>query len=57
MKEYILNRKNQKLSLIFEKRKNSKGLNFIIHGSEGFREQPHLNELKKYLSNWIKKIK
>ncbi|PCI90172.1 hypothetical protein COB18_01920 [Candidatus Kaiserbacteria bacterium] len=42
MKVMIKNRKDQKISVLFEKAKNQKGLAFIMHGLGGFKEQDHV---------------
>ncbi len=42
MKEFIKNRKSQKIAVIVEKAKPQKGLAFVMHGLGGFKEQPQL---------------
>jgi isopentenyl-diphosphate Delta-isomerase len=46
-KLFIKNRKNQKIAIIIEKPKNPIGLAFIMHGSGGFKEQPHIQTFTK----------
>ena len=41
-KEFIKNRKGQKVAVLIEQNKNSKGLVFIMHGLSGYKEQPHI---------------
>lgn len=41
-KEFIKNRKGQKIVVIIEENKNPKGLIFVMHGFSGFKEQPHI---------------
>ncbi len=45
MKLFIKNRNNQKISVLVEERKNPKGLAFVMHGSGGFKEQPHIRAI------------
>ncbi len=42
MKHFIKNRKDQKVCVLVERAKKSKGLAFIMHGLGGFKEQPHV---------------
>ncbi len=42
MKEFINNRKNQKLAVIIEQPVNPRGLAIIMHGLGGFKEQEHI---------------
>lgn len=39
---FIRNRKNQKISVLVEGAKNSKGLVFVMHGFSGNKNQPHI---------------
>ena len=41
-KEFIKNRKGQKLAVLVERQENQKGLTFVMHGLGGFKEQPHI---------------
>jgi len=42
MKQFIKNRKNQKLVLLVDVSPNQKGLAFVMHGLGGFKEQAHI---------------
>ena len=42
IKEFIKNRKGQKIAVLVEQQKNQKGLAFVMHGLGGFKEQPHI---------------
>lgn len=42
----ILNRKQQKISVVIEQTINSQGLAFVMHGLGGFKEQPHIQTFK-----------
>lgn len=44
-KEFIKNRKNQKIAVIVEKIENQKGLALVMHGLSGFKEQPHIQTM------------
>jgi len=44
-KEFIKNRKNQKIAVIIEKTENQKGLAFVMHGLGGFKEQLHIQAI------------
>lgn len=44
-KEFIKNRKNQKIAVIIEETENQKGLAFVMHGLSGFKEQPHIQAM------------
>lgn len=44
-KEFIKNRKNQKIAVIVEETENQKGLAFVMHGLGGFKEQPHIEAM------------
>lgn len=41
-KEFIKNRKGQKIAVLIEEAENQKGLAFVMHGLGGFKEQPHI---------------
>lgn len=41
-KEFIKNRKGQKLAVVVERQEDQKGLAFVMHGLGGFKEQPHI---------------
>lgn len=41
-KEFIQNRKGQKIAVIVEEANDQKGLAFVMHGLGGFKEQPHI---------------
>ncbi len=41
-KEFIKNRKGQKIAVIIEEVDSPKGLAFVMHGLSGFKEQPHI---------------
>lgn len=45
IKEFIKNRKNQKIAVIVEENQDRKGLAFVMHGLGGFKEQPHLRAM------------
>ncbi|MDP3762744.1 MAG: alpha/beta hydrolase [bacterium] len=45
MKEFIKNRKGQKIAVLVEKPENPKRLAFIMHGLGGFKEQPHIQAI------------
>ncbi|PJA84158.1 MAG: hypothetical protein CO145_02055 [Candidatus Nealsonbacteria bacterium CG_4_9_14_3_um_filter_37_13] len=51
MKQFIQNRKGQKMAVVIEESKNQKGLAFMMHGLGGFKEQPHI----KTIANAFKK--
>lgn len=42
IKEYIKNRKDQKVAVIVEEANSQKGLVFVMHGLSGCKEEPHL---------------
>ena len=42
MKQFIKNRKGQKVAVLVEGGANKHGLAFVMHGLGGFKEQPHL---------------
>ena len=42
MKQFIKNRKKQKIAIITDISKNQRGLAFIMHGLGCFKEQPHI---------------
>lgn len=42
MKQFIINRKNQKISVLVEISENQKGLVFIMHGLGGSKDQAHI---------------
>ncbi len=44
-KEFIRNRKGQKIAVVVERMKNPKGLAFVMHGLGGFKEQPQLQAI------------
>jgi pimeloyl-ACP methyl ester carboxylesterase len=41
-KEFIQNRKGQKIAVLIEEAQNQKGLTFAMHGLGGFKEQVHI---------------
>ncbi|TAN57335.1 alpha/beta hydrolase [Patescibacteria group bacterium] len=41
-KQFIKNRKGQKIAVIVEQVENQRGLAFVMHGLGGFKEQPHI---------------
>ena len=41
-KEFIKNRKDQKIAVLIEVSENQKGLVFIMHGLGGYKEQTHI---------------
>ena len=41
-KEFIKNRKGQKIAVLVERQESQKGLAFVMHGLGGFKEQPHI---------------
>ena len=41
-KEFIKNKKGQKISSLIEENKKPRGLVFVMHGLSGFKEQPHI---------------
>jgi len=45
METTILNRKNQNLSVLVEETKDSKGLALVMHGTSGYKEQPHIKSI------------
>ena len=45
MEKIILNRKGQNVAVLIEENKNSKGLAFVMHGSSGYKEQPHIKTI------------
>ena len=47
MKEFIKNRKDQKIAVIVEENPEHKGLAFVMHGLGGFKEQPQLQTFAK----------
>ena len=47
MKEFIKNRKGQKIAVIVEENLDHKGLAFVMHGLGGFKEQPQLQTFAK----------
>src|SRR3989344_4939622 len=52
MKEFIKNRKGQKISVIAEGEENKNGLVFVMHGLGGFKEQPHIQAMAEtFLEN------
>ena len=44
-KVFIQNRKREKMAVVVEEAKDSKGLAFVMHGLGGFKEQPHVETL------------
>ena len=46
-KESILNRKGQKVVVLIDEKKKSKGLAFVMHGLSGNKEQPHIQVIAK----------
>ena len=44
-KEFIKNRKGQKIAVLVERPENLKGLAFVMHGLGGFKEQPHIRAI------------
>ena len=48
-KEFILNRKKQKIAIIVEESSKSKGLAFVMHGLSGNKEQPHIRLMAEVL--------
>lgn len=44
-KEFIKNRKGQKIAVIIEETENQKGLAFVMHGLGGFKEQAHIQTI------------
>jgi alpha-beta hydrolase superfamily lysophospholipase len=44
-KIFIKNRKGQKISVLVEEIKDSKGLAFVMHGLGGYKEQPHIQTI------------
>lgn len=51
-KQFIKNRKNQKIAVIVEGEGNKKGLAFVMHGLGGFKEQPHIQAMAEvFLEN------
>lgn len=42
IKEWVTNRKNQRIALIVDKPQSPQGLTFITHGLGGFKEQPQI---------------
>ncbi|OGF69622.1 hypothetical protein A3H65_04000 [Candidatus Giovannonibacteria bacterium RIFCSPLOWO2_02_FULL_45_14] len=52
MKEFIKNRKSQKIVVLVEGRENKVGLAFVMHGLGGFKEQPHIQAMAEaFLEN------
>src|SRR3990172_2106423 len=52
MKEFIKNRKSQKIVVLVEGRENKVGLVFVMHGLGGFKEQPHIQAMAEaFLEN------
>lgn len=49
-KEFIKNRKGQKIVVLVEKKENQKGLVFVIHGLSGNKEQPHIQTIAQAFS-------
>lgn len=45
IKEFIKNRKNQRIAVIVEEVKSQKGLAFVMHGLGGFKEQLHIETM------------
>ena len=45
MEKMILNRKKQNISVLVEETKDSKGLAFVMHGTSGYKEQPHIKTI------------
>jgi pimeloyl-ACP methyl ester carboxylesterase len=44
-KEFIKNRKNQKIAVIVEQTESQKGLAFVMHGLSGSKEGPHIETM------------
>lgn len=44
-KIFIKNRKGQKIAILIEENKKSKGLAFIMHGLGGHKDQPHIQKI------------
>lgn len=42
IKEFIKNRKGQKIAVLVERQENQRGLAFVMHGLGGFKEQLHI---------------
>ncbi|MDP4007394.1 MAG: alpha/beta fold hydrolase [bacterium] len=42
MKNFIKNRRGQRIAVLVEESEDSKGLAFVMHGLGGFKEQPHI---------------
>ena len=42
MKQFIKNRKNQKIAVLVEISENQKGIVFVMHGLGGSKDQPHI---------------
>lgn len=49
-KEFIQNRKNQKIAVIVEPSSQHKGLVFVMHGLGGFKEQPQIEAFTEVFS-------
>lgn len=47
-KQFIQNRKGQKIAVIAESAENQKGLAFVMHGLGGFKEQPHIQAIAEF---------
>ena len=45
MKEFIKNRKNQKIAVLIDISENQKGLVFVMHGLSGHKEQLHIQTM------------
>ena len=45
METTILNRKKQIISVLIEENKNNNRLVFVMHGSSGYKEQPHIKAI------------
>ncbi len=46
-KEFIENRKGEKIAVLIEEANNSKGLVFVMHGLGGFKEEPCIETMSK----------
>ncbi len=52
IKEFVKNRKGQKIAILVERPENPKGLAFVMHGLGGFKEQAHIETIRKtFLDN------
>lgn len=50
-KQFIKNRKNQKVAVLVDTPSVIKGLAFVMHGLGGFKEQPHIQKIADAFTN------